>query len=395
MKKTTMVYVSASLGLFLFGISLITLGSVAAPLQQKFQLDNLAAGTLFSILPLGILLGSLVFGPLSDRYGYKIIFLASVVCMFMGFQGIAYANEMGLLKVCILAFGFGGGMLNGASNAAVADISSESKGANISLVGFFFTIGALGMPFLMGILENAFGFVAIISSIGYTALLIGIVFIFSRFPEPKQAQGIPVSMSLGLLKQGALLLIGGFLFCQSSFEGIINNWTTTYLTEKLSIPTDIALYALSAYIAGMAVMRILVGTALRKVSPRTILFVSFGLLLAGNLLLRISSSYSVSVAGLVITGAGLASGFPIMLGFVGELYSALSATAFSLVFTIALLGNMLVNFLMGIVAENYGIEHLETMALGLLAVMVTLSLFILRTTTVTKQTEDYARKTMA
>jgi hypothetical protein len=34
--------------------------------------------------------------------------------------------------------GFGGGIINGSTNAVVADISSEDKGANLSLLGVFF-----------------------------------------------------------------------------------------------------------------------------------------------------------------------------------------------------------------------------------------------------------------
>ena len=37
-----------------------------------------------------------------------------------------------------------------------------------------------------------------------------------------------------LLRNEFILLVGFFLFCQSSFEAIINNWTTTYLIQKLS-----------------------------------------------------------------------------------------------------------------------------------------------------------------
>ena len=71
--------------MLLFGACLITLGTVATPLQVKFSLDAVASGTLFSILPVGILTGSLLFGPFSDRYGYKLILLLSCILIFFGF----------------------------------------------------------------------------------------------------------------------------------------------------------------------------------------------------------------------------------------------------------------------------------------------------------------------
>ncbi len=372
------MFFAACLGLFLFGIGLITLGAVATGLQEKLQLDDIASGTLFSILPIGILLGSLLFGPLCDQYGYKAFFVLSALCIFAGLQGIAHAASFNLLKIFIFLFGLGGGVINGATNAVVADISPEKKGANLSLLGVFFALGALGMPFVLGILAHRFPFDTVIAFVGIIPLLASVGFLFITFPPPKQSQGVPITRSLAMLKDPVLLLIAFFLFCQSSYEGIINNWTTTFLTEELAIAQSSALYALSLYVVGMAVMRLLFGSVLRNVDAPLILYLSFGLLLIGNILLKTGDTFFLATAGLIILGAGLGVGFPIMLGFVGTRYAALSGTAFSVVLVIALFGNMLVNFLMGFIAEAYGIHHLTTVAFVELAVMVLLSLMIIK-----------------
>lgn len=379
-RSSTLIFLCACLGMLLFGISLITLGSVAAPLREKFQMDAIASGTLFSILPIGILAGSLFFGPFSDRYGYKVILLISCFFIFAGFQGIAHAPSLFLLKFCIFLFGFGGGAINGATNAVVADISATNKGANLSLLGVFFAVGALGMPFFLGALETRFSFEEIVSAIGYIPLLAGTLYLFTRFPSPKQVQGIPMVKGLSLLREAILVTIGFFLFCLSSFEAIINNWTTTYLLQALSVTGSQALYALSLYVAGMAAMRLLLGSVLRGLTARTILLISFFVLLTGCFLLASPESYPVAVAGLILIGVGLAAGFPVMLGFVGNLYAEVSGTAFSIVLSIALIGNMLVNFLMGVVAEHYGVRHLTTLAFVLLSAMLMLSFVILKKT---------------
>ncbi|MEX2235318.1 MAG: MFS transporter [Cyclobacteriaceae bacterium] len=380
MRSTRVIFICACLGMLLFGSSLITLGSVAAPLREKFQLDAITSGTLFSILPIGILVGSLLFGPFSDRYGSKVILLLSCLFIFAGFQGIAYASSLNILKICIFLFGLGGGMINGATNAVVADISATNKGANLSLLGVFFAVGALGMPFVLGALQTKFSFEVIVSVIGYIPVAVAILYLFTRFPSPKQAKGIPLAKGLGLLKEGVLISIGFFLFCLSSFEAIINNWTTTYLLQQLSIASSQALYALSLYVVGMAAMRLLLGSVFRNVSARMILGFSFVFLLSGCLLLHTPENYPVAVTGLICIGIGLAAGFPVMLGFVGNLYADVSGTAFSIVLTIALIGNMLINFTMGVIAERHGVQHLTTVAFSLLAAMYFLTLIILKKT---------------
>ena len=365
------------MGMLLFGITLITLGAVVPGLKEKFHLDEISAGTLFSILPLGILSGSLVFGPVCDRYGYKVLLCLSCVCIFAGFEGIAYAPSQNMLKISIYLFGLGGGAVNGATNALVADISTVGKGASLSLLGVFFGIGALGMPVLLGLMEPLFDYTAIVASVGLLTAGAGVFFALIRFPLPKHTQGFPVAKGIGLLKDEILLFISFFLFCQSSFEAIINNWITTYLTGKLSISSGNALYALSLFVAGMTVMRLLLGSLFKAVSVRRILLISFILALSGCLLLAGSASFPVAVTGLVLLGAGLASGFPVMLGLAGSRYADLSATAFSIALVIALAGNMLVNYAMGIIAHRYGVHHLTTIAFSELLVMSTLGVIIL------------------
>jgi len=366
------------MGMLFFGISLVTLGSVVPGLKEKFHLDEISSGTLFSTLPFGILVGSLLFGPFCDKYGYKILLVLACFSMFAGFEGIAFAASYTLLQVCIFLFGLGGGIINGATNALVADISEKDKGAGLSLLGVFYGIGALGMPFLIGILENIFKYDVIVCIVGVAIFVLGFFYLFIKFPPPKQKTGVRVADSFRLIKDGVLILVAFFLFCQSSFEAIINNWITTYLTRKLAIPSSSALYALSLFVAGMIIMRLLLGSLFRHTAVQKIWIGSFWLVLIGLILLSSGRSFGTAIAGLICLGGGFAAGFPIMLGLVGDRYQEHSGTAFSLVLVIALSGNMLINYCMGIVVQKYGIHHLMTVSFTELAVMTALCFVIIR-----------------
>ncbi|MFZ0282952.1 MAG: MFS transporter [Bacteroidales bacterium] len=378
MYRKKLIFWSACAGMLLFGVSLITLGSVAPDLKLKLGLTEISSGTLFSILPFGILVGSLIFGPVVDRFGYRMLLSVSCILMAMGFEGIAWSAETGLMKVFIFIIGLSGGVVNGSTNSLVADISENDKRANLSLLGVFFAIGALGMPLLLGILEARLDFEAIITVVGLISFAAGIFFLLIRLPPPKQKQGIPLSAGMVMFKDRVLILIALYLFFQSSFEGIINNWTTTYLIGQHSAEQSSALYGLSLYVAGMAIMRLLTGTLLRNISARRILVASFILILSGLLLIKTGFSLPTTLMGLMILGAGLAGGFPIMLGFVGERYPLISGTAFSFVLVVGLIGNMLVNYCMGIISQNFGIGHLVTVAFTETFVMILLCMIILR-----------------
>ena len=147
-----------------------------------------------------------------------------------------------------------------------------------------------------------------------------------------------------------------FLFFESALEGIISNWTTTFLQNEETINSSNALYALSIYILSLTLTRLVLSSLLRRIKPIYILLFSIGVSIIGLLLLLVSHTWIWFVPCFVLLGIGTASGFPVILGYVGELYKDLRGTAFGLVFFIAILGDKTMNYGMGIIAQKFGIE---------------------------------------
>jgi MFS transporter, FHS family, glucose/mannose:H+ symporter len=376
MYKRNQVFAAACTGLFLFGMTLITLGSILPSLKSKLVADGSNTGILTFILPTGILAGSLIFGPIVDRHGYKLLLIFSVLISALAFEGLAFSGSLPLLCVCIFFAGFGGGIINGGTNALVADISGENKGANLSLLGVFFGIGAFGLPLVLGILSKHFHYTTILSGAGFLMLIPVIYFLFIRFPMPKQAQGFPLKEGIKLLKEPALLLTGFFLFFESGVESLINNWTTTFLQDKIKTSNEDALYALSFSLIGLTIARLLLGGLLKRISSFVALMVSLLLIAAGSFILLYTSSYNLAFASLIITGIGLAAGFPVILGYIGQLYASLSGTAFSIAIVIALTGNILLNYMFGIIADRYTISHLPKIIIACTVCMIILLIMI-------------------
>lgn len=214
-----LVFTAACIGMCFFGVSMITLGAVLPSLIAKLNLSELQTTSLVTFLPLGMLAGSLIFGPIVDRFGHKALLVPSCIIVLLGMEGLAFFESVPLLQASIVGIGLGGGILNGETNALVSDISGESeKGSRLSFLGMFYGLGALGIPMLLGSLSKHYSFETILLGIG-VVMLAGIIFCIPvRFPAPKQAQGFPVKEGLGLLKESSLLLLSFILFSKAALR---------------------------------------------------------------------------------------------------------------------------------------------------------------------------------
>jgi MFS family permease len=208
---------------------------------ERFGIDTAAAGSLFLLLTFGILLGSLVFGPIVDRNGYKGMLLLATSLIVVGLEGIAFAPSMGWLRSAVALIGFGGGIINGGTNALVADISADGRTAGLSLLGVFFGVGAVGVPFALSSLLGTFSYAAIIATVGALVLIPLAITAVTPFPAPKQPQGFPLAAAQGLVRDPVLLLMGLMLFLASGMEITVGGWATTFFKEELQVPDRRAL----------------------------------------------------------------------------------------------------------------------------------------------------------
>ncbi len=351
------VFAAACAGILVFGISLTALGSLLPSLIARFGLGNAAAGSLFPVLTIGILLGSVLFGPIVDRYGYRALLAGCVALIAIGLEGIAFAPSLRLVAASLALIGLGGGVVNGATSALVADVSDEgSRGADLSLMGVFFGVGAFGVPLVLALLLRRFSYGTITAGVGLAAALPLVYLLAIRFPPPKHPQGFPLAHGLALLRDGPLVLLGACLFFESGMEMIASGWTAAYVQQVLGLSAERALLLLSLYWVGMIAGRLLLGLAGRRFPPARVLYTAIGIALTGAIIMVAGTTPAAVGLGGLLVGAGFAPVFPVIMGYGGDRFPALSGTAFSVMLVMALVGGTALPYATGLLGDAVGLR---------------------------------------
>ncbi len=384
-KSKLRTFIAACIGMSFFGVSMITLGTVLPTLSSKLNLNTLQVSSIVAFLPIGILLGSLIFGPICDKKGHKRMFILSCIAVLIGLIGIGICQQFYLLQAAISIIGLGGGVLNGETNALVADIyGDKERGSKLSLLGAFYGFGAIGIPLLTGLLSKYYDYSQIIIGISIVMAICIVYCLTVSFPKPKETQSFPFKQAINLLKERSLLLLSFILFFESGIEGVTNNWTTLYLSKTTDISPTLILQTLTCMVVALTIARIILSFILPKISNSKILLSSLCIAAIGFGFMIMAQSFIIAALGMVFIGIGVASTYPIILNIVRQEYMCLVGTAFGIAMTISIIGNTLINSSVGIVADAMSLKVIPYMMI--LSIIIMIILFKIHSILISKKT---------
>lgn len=365
--STSLVFMAACAGMSFFGITMLSLGPILGPLNALVE----GANALPSTMSIGIIIGTILFGPVVDKFGYKWLLILASACALGGVQGLASFNEIRMLHCSIFLLGLGGGILNGLTNALVSDIYDDDKrGGRLGLLGAFYCIGALLWTLLNYFIPD---FRIPLNAVSIIMAILIASFIFIAFPKAKPQENVSLKKSLGLLKYPALILFAVVLFFQCAFEGTSGNFTVQYLSNVGGMDNATATLAMTWFTIGMLCGRLPLGNIMNKLKELGTLYLYLGVALAGVILFFIEASSTAAVyTAMVLIGFGAGATFPVVLNFIGSAFRELSGTAFSIALFIGLCGQSLGNKFMGMQFDGASYTSLPVTLIICVVVMVIL-----------------------
>ena len=365
--STKLVFMAACVGMSFFGVTMLSLGPILGPLNAVVE----GANALPSTMSIGIIIGTILFGPIVDKFGYKSLLILASICALAGVQGLANFADIKWLHCSIFSLGFGGGILNGLTNAMVSDIYDDKKrGGRLGLLGAFYCVGALLWSLLNYFIPD---FRIPLGAMSIVMVLFIVAFFFIAFPQAKPQGSVSVKKSLGLLKYPALLLFAVVLFFQCAFEGTSGNFTVQYLNHMGGMDNATATLAMTCYTIGMMGGRLPLGRIMGKLKELGTLYLYLSVAFAGVILFyAFADSVVAAYVAMALIGFGAGATFPVVLNFIGGAFKDLSGTAFSIALFIGLCGQSIGNSFMGMQFDSMGYIALPITLIACVVVMVML-----------------------
>jgi MFS transporter, FHS family, glucose/mannose:H+ symporter len=351
-------------GLFVFGLVIALVGALVPSLSSRLALTLGDVGSLFLAMNFAMLVASITIGLVVDRYGLKPPIATGAALVAAGLLLVAAATTTPVLFLAVVCLGFGGGLVNGASNTLAADLHDdpERKAAALNMLGVFYGFGALMLPFSVGALTAHLGFAGPLVVASVLCLAVGGAAAVQPFPPPKQRIGLPLSTMPRLLREPVVLALGALLFFQSGNEFALGGYITSFLTRDMQLAADTAAYVLAGYWAALMAGRLLLTRVLLLVGAPAVVFGSAALSVVAALGLAAAPTPALAIAGSVFMGLALAGTFPTVLGITGAAFERHSGTVFGVLFTMALSGGMVVPWVAGHLAEAAGVRAVFVLA---------------------------------
>lgn len=193
-------------------------------LAETFAVPQATAQLGLTVYLLGVAIGQLLYGPLSDRYGRRPMAIAGLAVFLAASVAGTYASSIGGLVAAraLQAFGACAGMV--LARAMIRDCYEKDRSASIMAYVFMgMTVAPMIAPVIGALLDDAFGWRALFVMPGMFGLaLLGAV--LARLPETlRHEDGAAhgrfadvVAASLGLLRSPAFGVYSGCFAASSA-----------------------------------------------------------------------------------------------------------------------------------------------------------------------------------
>ncbi|MBO7184743.1 MAG: MFS transporter [Oscillospiraceae bacterium] len=349
------------------------LGAGWPTMYPQFQVPVSYSGIIFLIICVGTVVSSLQSDRLTRRFGTGKVTAFSVGLTALALLGFSVSNAF--WQVCLIAipYGLGAGSVDASLNNYMA---LHYKSRHMSWLHCMWGVGASIGPYIMGavltsgqVWSRGYLYVGIIQ----LALSTGLFFTLPLWKKPATEQistAAPLKLGQVLAIPGAKSIMTAF-FCYCALEQTVCLWSASYLNLHLRIDPEIAASWSSLFYLGITAGRFISGFVTIKLNDNQMIYLGFGILALGVLLVLLPLGLIFALAGLLLIGLGCAPIYPCIIHSTPAHFGVENSQAMvGVQMASAYLGSCIMPPLFGLIANHLNIGLFPLYLLAILAVMV-------------------------
>lgn len=343
------------------GVGAGVLGVVWIYVQADHEVTLSALGAMLTAATVGRTITSSLSGPIIGRFGIARVMMGGAVIGVISQLGLALSPSWPLFMVAALCHGFGSGVMGVGLNAFAA-VNFTARRMNW-LHGSF-GIGSTIGPFLVTtiVIDLGLNWRWIYGLFALTRLAMFVMFYLTRHKwrigERKANGDKPghASMRRTLRLPIIWLMVGAWLMATGN-ELVAGQFANSFLIGARSIDPKTAGAWVSIYWASMTVSRFAAGLIVMRTGNAMYLRLNNISLMLGAGLLWSNLNPLTTLLGLAIIGFAIGPFAPLMASDTPSRVGAThTANAIGLQFTGASLGMAFLPWLVGVLAENVGLD---------------------------------------
>lgn len=367
-KKWTL---SALLYLGLGAVVMQFRGAMLPNFQVEFGVSESLLGLVSPAGTMGFTVIALTMGLVAGRVYIKKFIQIGVILTAATTFFIGSAPFYSLFLVAIVLRGMAGGIPGGLTRPMLGHLYPNNRGKIFNIHEAVWAFGAACGPLVANLVLTFSNW-----RMGYYFLGLAFLPIFvlmlvtSDFSAEIEEKPLTLSQFSRIIKSPVIITVGVALFLNVGVEGGFFTWLPYYLSQ--SLPHTVANFALTGYIGAYVPGRLLNSYLAQRFSFSSLILVAtIIIVILLGLAFFVVGGYG-QIAVIVAIGFFISTVFPNLFALATSTYPRHSGPVNGLVMTFDPLGISIMPVLMGIIADNFGIEvSMRFLILPMVGVIIT------------------------
>ena len=367
---------AAALGMFVYASSVVATpiillrlaGDLGFGLAEGGGIEAVRAGFLLAIL--------LASGAAAARFGKTHTLGTGSLVLAAGLFAYAAAPAYAVVLVAMVLVGLGGGILEALINPLVQDEHPLDSGRYLNITNAFFSVGVLVSVLVVGdLLTRGVSWRLLVSGIGALALVSGLLFlIYGSAGDRRDGSAAvirvgPWQHARAIVREPHFWIFSVAMFCGGGAEGAFTFWSASYIQIHFDTLARAGALGTAAFAAGMTLGRLASGHFVRQGGLRLLIIASAFAGTAASVGAWATDSIVAFFAIVFVAGLSIACFWPSIQSHAAATMHVDSTMLFILLSCAGIPGFGLTSWIMGLLAERYGLRTSLLVIPGLLAVL--------------------------